>query len=293
MELNEYQRLAAQTDQQPDPGVEATDRNSILVPLLGLAGETGELLSEHKKWLRDGASYRLFPGRVEEELGDILWYLTNVATKHGLILGDIAKQNLTKSRSRWRPSDENRHPRMLFDEDFPVHERFPRKLEVAISQGDGQFVTMEINGVSTGDHLRDNRYIEDGYRFHDVFHLAYASVLGWSPTVRSLMKRKRKSNPKVDEVEDGGRAIAIEEGIAAMVFSYAEPRNFLNGIEALDYQLIRTIKDMTAHLEVANRDMRDWEKAIFSGFEIWRQIRVNGNGLIRADLEQGTIALID
>jgi hypothetical protein len=33
---------------------------------------------------------------------------------------------------------------------------------------------------------------------------------------------KRKSNPRIDEVEDGGRAKAIEEGVAALVFQYAE-----------------------------------------------------------------------
>lgn len=292
MELNEYQRLAAESDQQPDPGVVASDPGSILVPLLGLAGETGELLSEHKKWLRDGESYRLFPDRVEEELGDILWYLTNIATKHGLVLGDIADQNLAKIRSRWQTSGGTQRPRMLFDDGFPEQERLPRKMDVSISQEVGKSVTMTINGALTGDPLRDNRYVDDGYRFHDVFHLAYASVLGWSPTVRSLMKRKRKSNPEVDEVEDGGRAIAIEEGIAAMVFSYAEQRNFLDGIEALDYQLIRTIKDMTAHLEVSCRSLREWENAVFVGFEIWRHIRKSGEGLLRADLERGTIALV-
>lgn len=57
VDLNEYQRLASQTDQQPETGTFDTDPRSILVPLLGLAGEVGELLGEHKKWLRDGNSY--------------------------------------------------------------------------------------------------------------------------------------------------------------------------------------------------------------------------------------------
>ena len=52
MELNEYQRLANQTDQQPEEGNLESDPRSILVPLLGMAGEVGELLGEHKKWLR-------------------------------------------------------------------------------------------------------------------------------------------------------------------------------------------------------------------------------------------------
>ena len=86
MELNEYQRLANETDQQPNTETMEADPRSILVPLLGLAGEVGELLGEHKKRLRDGDSYKLFPDRVKEELGDLLWYLSNMATKHGLSL---------------------------------------------------------------------------------------------------------------------------------------------------------------------------------------------------------------
>ena len=58
------------------------DPNSseMLVPLLGMVGELGELLAEYKKWLRDGQAYALFPDRAREELGDLLWYLSNTAT---------------------------------------------------------------------------------------------------------------------------------------------------------------------------------------------------------------------
>ena len=81
MHLNEYQLLASQTDQQPETGTTGIDHRNILVPLLGLAGEVGELLGEHKKWIRDGDSYRLFPERVREELGDLLWYLSSVGNQ--------------------------------------------------------------------------------------------------------------------------------------------------------------------------------------------------------------------
>ena len=37
-----------------------------------------------------------------------------------------------------------------------------------------------------GNDLMDNAYEDDGYRFHDVFHLACAAVLGWSPVLRAL-----------------------------------------------------------------------------------------------------------
>ncbi len=291
MELNEYQRLANQTDQQPE--IESLDAGprSIMVPLLGMAGEVGELLGEHKKWLRDGESYRLFPERVKEELGDILWYLSNVATKHGLTLEEVADFNLDKTGRRWRPAVVGKGQVKLFDEDFPPSERLPRQMDISIAEESGIAITT-IDGAKYGDPLTDNRYEDDGYRFHDICHLSYASILGWSPTMRALMKRKRKSNPKVDEVEDGGRAIVIEEGISAMVFSYAERRNFLEGAEGVNYDLLRTIKDMTSHLEVNARTEGDWERAIMTGFDIWRQVKAQGRGRIHADLERGTIRLV-
>lgn len=291
MELNEYQSLANQTDQQPETDNLQTGPRSILVPLLGMAGEVGELLGEHKKWLRDGDSYKLFPERVKEELGDLLWYLTNVATKHGLTLEEVADFNLAKTRRRWQLASAGKDTRKLFDEGFPAKERLPRQMDISIEEESGIAIT-RIDGVKFGDPLRDNRYEDDGYRFHDICHLSYASVLGWSPTLRALLRRKRKSDLRVDEVEDGGRAIVVEEGISAMVFSYAERRNFLEGAEGVNSDLLRTIKDMTSHLEVSARTEGEWERAIMNGFDIWRQVKANGKGRIHADLERGSIELV-
>ena len=131
MDLNEYQLLANQTDQQPETGTFDADPRSILVPLLGLAGEVGELLGEHKKWIRDGDSYKLFPDRVKEELGDLLWYLSNVATKHGLTLEEVASYNLGKIRRRWHLTANGEGPQRLLDEGFPDAERLPRQMDVS------------------------------------------------------------------------------------------------------------------------------------------------------------------
>lgn len=78
---------------------------------------------------------------------------------------------------------------------------------------------MTLNGEALGSPLTDNSYEKDGYRFHDIFHLALAGMMGWSPVIRALLHVKRKSDAQLDEVEDGGRAIAIEEGIAALAFA--------------------------------------------------------------------------
>ena len=178
----------------------------------------------------------------------------------------------------------------IFDNNFPKKERLPRKFEVEITEvieNGSVKIEISIDGESKpiGDELTDNSYSSDGYRFHDVFHFSYAAILGWSPVIRSIIRSKRKSDPKIDEVEDGGRAIVIEEGISALVFSYAQKHNSLEGIDTLDYQLLKTVKSMTEHLEVSKCSLSDWQKAILSGYEVWRQVKQNQGGRFVVDLD--------
>src|SRR3546814_19785400 len=95
MDFDRYQKEALRTDRVP-ARQGSDDVLSLIVPMLGLAGETGQLLSEYKKHLRDGAAHRLFKDRVGEELGDLLWYIANVASKFGLDLDQIAEKNHAK-----------------------------------------------------------------------------------------------------------------------------------------------------------------------------------------------------
>lgn len=91
MKLSDYQRQALRSDRTPS----TTDVGGRpgLIPLLGLAGEAGQLVTEYKR-LRDGPGHVLFVDRVAEELGDILWYVANLASKYELDLDSIARQNL-------------------------------------------------------------------------------------------------------------------------------------------------------------------------------------------------------
>jgi NTP pyrophosphatase (non-canonical NTP hydrolase) len=287
MDMKKYQSEALRTDRVPKTSED--DENSLIVPMLGLAGETGQLLSEYKKHLRDGDAHKLFKERVGEELGDLLWYVANVASKFGLDLDQIAADNLRKVGARWSCSQ----PKPLqFDEGFPEHERLPRHFEIELSEtntGSQKRVQMRMNGEIVGASLTDNAYDADGYRFHDVFHFAYAAVLGWSPVTRSILKRKRKSQPMRDEVEDGGRAAVIEEGISALVFGYARSHQFLEGVSAVDYSLLRTIQHMTAHLEVRRCTTGDWEQAVLQGFSVWRQVVEKIGGRLVVDLDHQRI----
>ena len=150
-------------------------------------------------------------------------------------------------------------------------------------------MALRCDGQPIGDPLTDASHIEDDYRLHDVFHLSYAAILGWSPVLRALMKRKRKSNPRIDEAEDGGRAIAIEEGISALVFSYAARHGYLDTVPRLDQELLVTIGNMVSHLEVSIRRAADWESAITTGYQAWRQLHAARGGTVELDMHARTL----
>jgi NTP pyrophosphatase (non-canonical NTP hydrolase) len=97
VELSEYQRLSRRTAQYP--------REAWLAyPALGLAGEAGEVAEHAKKALRDdaGALTEQRRAAIAWELGDVLWYLSQLASELGLELDEIAQANLQKLLSRQR-----------------------------------------------------------------------------------------------------------------------------------------------------------------------------------------------
>ena len=97
-----------------------------MIPLLGLAGETGTLLAEFKKKIRDKESYEGFQEKAEEELGDILWYLSNIASRLGLSLSEIASKNLQKTNERWPIAGDTAEMFLFFDEGCSPNEQLPQ-----------------------------------------------------------------------------------------------------------------------------------------------------------------------
>lgn len=279
-DFDDYQKQALETDQFKD----AEQREGVIVPLLGLAGEAGALLTEYKKSLRDGDAYTRLEEGMREELGDVLWYVAVLADRFDLSLADVARQNLVKVRGRWARPDA----RTLLDEGFPPEEQLPRRFTVRFADRDNT-VRVYVDDEQVGDPIRDNSYQETLYRYHDIFHLAYAAMLGWSPAFRNILKRKRKSDPTIDEVEDGGRAQVIDEAIAALVFAEAQAHSFYDGVTHVDLTVLRAIKLLTRDLEVSCRSMYEWEEAILRGFDVWREITARGGGEVDCDLLEGTI----
>ena len=96
MTFEEYQKKSRKTAKYPDAGA------NFIYPTLGLAGEAGEVADKIKKVLRDDGGEVLPEKRkeIEAELGDVLWYISQIATELGISLEKIAKGNIEKLYSR-------------------------------------------------------------------------------------------------------------------------------------------------------------------------------------------------
>lgn len=342
--LTEYREVAKSTDQF----VGKRDHAELLAA--GLFGETGSVFAEIKKKGREMQAYPAYQGRLIEEFGDLLWYLTrlsdticpsafheistsfesdplqrndaltdafalgeaagglfrvlrqgdrDVAVKQlpaiwdalrrtasgsGIDLKEAADGNIRKIRSRW-PSERTFVP--LFDDSFIPEEQLPRTLEMEfreVGRVGKKIVLLRCNGINFGDRLTDNIEHPDFYRYHDVFHFAYAVYLGWSPVMRALLNCKRKSQPDVDENQYGARARIIEEAVSAIVFSRAKEMNLYEGIDQIDYDLLKTIQEFVRGFEVESVPLWQWEKSILRGYNVFRSLKANRGGKVTLDL---------
>lgn len=100
MNLNEYQEKAAVYDlSQPTMDLKSP---GFVEKALGLVGEAGETADKVKKIIRDknGAPTDEDKTEIVKELGDVLWYVSNLARYVDTSLEDVAKMNLDKLESR-------------------------------------------------------------------------------------------------------------------------------------------------------------------------------------------------
>ncbi|MFA5985838.1 MAG: nucleoside triphosphate pyrophosphohydrolase family protein [Parcubacteria group bacterium] len=96
MNFSEYQSESRKTALYPDVG------KNFVYPTLGLAGEAGEVADKLKKTIRDDGGVLTAEKKQEvgKELGDVLWYVAQVASELGLSLDEVAQANLEKLFSR-------------------------------------------------------------------------------------------------------------------------------------------------------------------------------------------------
>lgn len=94
MKLDEYQRQAKRF-RNPD----LTGPVELAVLALGTAGEAGEVADLVKKHIGQGHS--LDKAKLIDELGDVLWYVSQLADALGLTLGTVARLNVEKLNARY------------------------------------------------------------------------------------------------------------------------------------------------------------------------------------------------
>lgn len=252
--------------------------------LLILAGKVGRLLE-------DWSSDRIAANRdvLSGDLVEIFRALLVAADDADVSLEEAAQRNIVKTLGRWPDQPDSGR---LFDEEFPLEEQLPRHMTMVFTErsvGEKSYVVQQLNGVNVGSRLTDNRLEADDYRFHDVFHLAFAAILGWSPTLRALLKLKRKSRPEIDENEDGARAAIIEEGISTWIFNHGARNAHFRNAATLDYGLLKAVHELVRGYEVEGRSLWQWEHAILEGFRVFRELRCYRGGSVSIDLEQRTI----
>ncbi|TGL18563.1 nucleotide pyrophosphohydrolase [Leptospira bourretii] len=278
MDFNEYQISAEETNQKHIQD----DTNKYIIPFLGVIGEIGSLVSQLKIRLRDGDSHLKFKENIGEEIGDILWYLSTIATQYDLNLNDLAERNLLKVKDRFLSKEIEYFE---FDEEFPLEERLPEEFEIRFHsfEEDGKKKVRILNNstqLQVADVLTDNTYLDDGYRFHDIFHFGYLAILGWSPVLRKQLCKKRKSDPIIDENEDGQRAQIIEELVSLFIYIHAEEHNLLKSSKIVDTSLIKKVKSLVSSLEVKKCSGKHWEKAILNSYEVFNKLRENEGGRV-------------
>jgi hypothetical protein len=249
-----------------------------------LAGKVGRLME-------DWSSGRIAANRdvLSADLVEIFRAILAATEDAEVSLDEAARRNISKTLGRW-PDDPDWGP--LFDADYPVEEQLSRRLTMVFTErtvGGRSYVVQQLNGVNVGSRLTDNRLEPDDYRFHDVFHLAFAAILGWSPTLRALLKLKRKSRPEIDENEDGARASIVEEGISTWIFGHGLRNNDFRNVESLDYGLLKAVHELVRGYEVETRPLWQWERAILEGFRIFRELRYHRGGAVTIDLAKRSI----
>ncbi len=96
MDFKEYQIKSRETALYPNRD------NNFIYPTLGLSGEAGEVAEKIKKVLRDkgGIIDDDTKTEIQKELGDVLWYVAQIATELGLDLDQVALKNIEKLFSR-------------------------------------------------------------------------------------------------------------------------------------------------------------------------------------------------
>jgi hypothetical protein len=312
MNLLEYQRRVIQATGHVTGG-----HTGAAVGVCELTAAVGALASTVARGYGGPLPTQVQRDLLQRDLGDLMWRVATLAAAAGLDLGDVAAGSLAAVEDLYGTGVDNTRWAALpvFDANFPDGERFPRRLTITFRQrvdplgrrvvtatvssaspsehpsagcADGQPARHSV-GAPLGDPLTDNARTPDGYRFHDAIHLGFLAVLGWSPNLRALLRVKRKSDPTVDECEDGARAIFAEEGLAAVLARLAEVHDGFRTPRTVTREAVEVARAATVGLEVNAVPGWVWRHAIWQGFRAKHQLVAHDGGQLVADLDTRTL----
>jgi NTP pyrophosphatase (non-canonical NTP hydrolase) len=95
MNFNEYQIKSRKF------AIYRKKNNNLIYPLLGLIGESGEIAEKIKRVIRGDTKFdKKLQIETAKELGDVLWYLSQLASELNIKLEDVANNNIKKLESR-------------------------------------------------------------------------------------------------------------------------------------------------------------------------------------------------
>jgi NTP pyrophosphatase (non-canonical NTP hydrolase) len=282
------QDLSFSTVQEAPNAVPLEPTEAFEKMLLDLAGEVGSVLADYQvgKLTNNQAA---LAGRLVA----VFRMLLQAGEAAGVTLEEAAQYNLQKISDRW--PRQKAYP-IPFDENGKKFEQLPRHLVVDVFERevrDQIYVFQSCNGINLGDRLTDNSMTPDDYRFHDVFHYAYAAVLGWSPVIRALMRLKRKSEPQIDEAQDGARALLIEEGVATWIFGQAQKTQLFANMKSgdLSFDLLKSVRQFVTGYEPEKLPLWLWEDAILQGYEAFRFLKEHRRARLTLDMTRRRIAV--
>lgn len=293
MQLDDYQEVAFLT-------ARTEGRTLVVVCLAVLSQLCAELFRIKLPDVELTLNKNVADRPVEDVLGEMAWHIAAIASLYDLKLNDIAETNKKKASRRFVSGDST----ALYDEndELPECEKFPRRFQVCFVSVSSGRLQMYYEGKQLGAPLTDNAAEDDGYRYHDVLHLAFVAKLGWSPVLRSLMGRKRKSDPELDEFEDGARAYIMEEAVINAIHAEGErqakllapdgssgPARLFGNRAEVSFDLLRLVENFVRGHEVTKSQYWEWVDAIYEGCKIFHQLREEGQGTVSLDLEERSI----
>ncbi|MEO0400455.1 MAG: hypothetical protein AAF224_13655 [Pseudomonadota bacterium] len=283
--LSDYQRLAFKTAR--------TERHILLQVCAAVLTQLAAQLMRHLlPEIEKELNKQLKDRPIGVVLGEIAWHLCAIASLYSIDMDDVGAKNMEKASAR----QNHRKPTPLHDRDVLAKQQFPRRFEVEFRSVDSETVQIYWAGKIRGDPLRDQYSIKDGYRFHDVIHLANVAVLGWSPVLRDLFEIKREGKTKLEQ--DSGRSAVVEELVIKFVHWEASRRAkelhgdvpaydrplFPDG-EEIPFSLLKQVRELTIGHEVYENKYWEWARAIREGYRVFELLKQNSGGFVSVDLE--------